>query len=89
MQINRAKILLMQDGHYKKSFKFDHVWPIVKDFEKFKDSNKSTRQVFRSQNFNNISSGSEYSHSDSPLLGSPKQSPLSFNLEDFDVGSSS
>ena len=58
MQINRAKILLMQDAYYKKGFKFDHVWLIVKDFEKFKDGHKSTRQVLQSQNINNISSGS-------------------------------
>ena len=48
MQINRAKILLMQDTHYKKDFKFDHIWLIVKDFEKFKDDNKSAGHVVQS-----------------------------------------
>ena len=43
MQLLRAKILLMQDAHYKKRFKFDYVWQIVKDFEKFKDDNNSSR----------------------------------------------
>ena len=87
--MNRAKLLLMQDAHYQKGFKFDHVWQIVKNFEKFKDDNRSTRQVVQSQNINNISSGSEYSPYDSPLPGSPTQSSLSFNLEDPDVGGSS
>ncbi|XP_050233453.1 uncharacterized protein LOC126681940 [Mercurialis annua] len=27
-----------------KGFKFDHVWHTIKDFEKFKDNNNSTRQ---------------------------------------------
>ncbi|XP_060176387.1 uncharacterized protein LOC132606770 isoform X2 [Lycium barbarum] len=35
--INQVKCLLMQDSNYKKGFKFDHVWDMMKDFEKFKD----------------------------------------------------
>ncbi|XP_059310913.1 uncharacterized protein LOC132062345 [Lycium ferocissimum] len=35
--INQAKCLLMQDPSYKKGFKFDHVWDMLKDFEKFKN----------------------------------------------------
>ncbi|KAK6158051.1 hypothetical protein DH2020_005365 [Rehmannia glutinosa] len=33
--LNRARELLMQDKKYKKEFKFDHVWPLLKDMEKF------------------------------------------------------
>ncbi|XP_019186002.1 PREDICTED: uncharacterized protein LOC109180747 [Ipomoea nil] len=33
--INRAKALMEQDAKFKNGFKFDHVWPIVKDLEKF------------------------------------------------------
>lgn len=36
MQLNQAKTLLMQDPSYKKGFKFDHVWSMMKDAEKFK-----------------------------------------------------
>ena len=28
----------MDDPKFKKSFKFDHVWKIMKDFKKFKDN---------------------------------------------------
>ncbi|KAG8657697.1 hypothetical protein MANES_03G086209v8 [Manihot esculenta] len=35
--LNQAKTLLMQDPSYKKGFKFDHVWSMMKDTEKFKD----------------------------------------------------
>ncbi|XP_031129020.1 uncharacterized protein LOC116030790 [Ipomoea triloba] len=34
--LDRAKELMAQDAKFKKGFKFDHVWPIVKDLEKFK-----------------------------------------------------
>lgn len=33
--LDRAKELLRQDPKYKKGFKFDHVWHIVKDMHKF------------------------------------------------------
>ncbi|KAG5580739.1 hypothetical protein H5410_051366, partial [Solanum commersonii] len=35
--INQAKMLLIQEPTYKKGFKFDHIWNLMKDFEKFKD----------------------------------------------------
>ncbi|XP_031273172.1 uncharacterized protein LOC116131648 [Pistacia vera] len=34
----QAKMLLAQDKSYKKGFRFDHVWPILKDIEKFIDN---------------------------------------------------
>ncbi|XP_019190220.1 PREDICTED: uncharacterized protein LOC109184650 [Ipomoea nil] len=33
--INRARALMEQEAKFKNGFKFDHVWPIVKDLEKF------------------------------------------------------
>ncbi|XP_019167859.1 PREDICTED: uncharacterized protein LOC109163563 [Ipomoea nil] len=33
--LNRAKELVKQDPKFKGGFKFDHVWPIVKDMQKF------------------------------------------------------
>ena len=79
----------MQDPQYKKGFKFDHVWHMLKDFEKFKDNNNSPRPGFRLENFNNISSGSEYSASESQIPESPEESPFSINLEENNVGGSS
>ncbi|XP_070052685.1 uncharacterized protein [Nicotiana tomentosiformis] len=37
LPINQAKCLLTQYPNYKIDFKFDHVWDMLKDFEKFKD----------------------------------------------------
>ena len=54
MQLHRAKILLMQDACYKKSFKFDHVRHIIKDFKNFKENN-SLKQTIRSHSVNHIS----------------------------------
>ena len=43
LQLDRAKLLLTQDPSFKSGFKFDHVWPILKDIEKYVDSsNRST-----------------------------------------------
>lgn len=35
----------MQVPTYKKDFKFDHVWNLMKDFEKFKDIDTEKRKV--------------------------------------------
>ncbi|KAL5741765.1 hypothetical protein ACOSP7_028497 [Xanthoceras sorbifolium] len=37
--LNQAKALLAQDPKFKKGFKFDHMWPLLKDTEKFADVN--------------------------------------------------
>nr|XP_009785360.1 PREDICTED: uncharacterized protein LOC104233635 [Nicotiana sylvestris] len=38
--LTQAKALLMQDSNFKKGFKFDHVWDIMKNFEKFYSSQR-------------------------------------------------
>ncbi|XP_059289245.1 uncharacterized protein LOC132042733 [Lycium ferocissimum] len=43
--IDQAKCLLMQDPNYQKGFKFDHVWDMMKDFEKFKDVDAGSKKV--------------------------------------------
>ncbi|CAH9051878.1 unnamed protein product [Cuscuta europaea] len=35
----------MQDPNYSKGFKFDHVWDMIKKFEKFKDNVSTSRHV--------------------------------------------
>ncbi|XP_050236699.1 uncharacterized protein LOC126686610 [Mercurialis annua] len=69
----QAKILLMQDPGYSKGFKFDHVWNIMKNFEKFNNISK------KSTNF--VSSESDSPMSDY-LTGSPGLSNFSMNLND-------
>ncbi|KAK3189514.1 hypothetical protein Dsin_029075 [Dipteronia sinensis] len=46
--ITRAKILLTQDNNYKKGFKLDHLWPIIKEMQKFADNDTAT-SAFRRQ----------------------------------------
>ncbi|XP_020254162.1 uncharacterized protein LOC109831238 [Asparagus officinalis] len=66
-------MLFMQEPKHKKGFKFDHVWNMVKDFEKFKDDVPTARQVGRRQpqsvNFNS-------SQSDNPTSKSPISTSL-------------
>ncbi|KAK2662952.1 hypothetical protein Ddye_001526 [Dipteronia dyeriana] len=45
--MNQAKILLSQDNKYKHGFRFDHVWPILKDMEKFTDNETETQSPFQ------------------------------------------
>ncbi|XP_019158426.1 PREDICTED: interaptin-like [Ipomoea nil] len=33
--LDRAKDLMSQDAKFQKGFRFDHIWPILKDLEKF------------------------------------------------------
>ncbi|KAK3192948.1 hypothetical protein Dsin_024258 [Dipteronia sinensis] len=40
--MNQTKILLAQDNKYKYGFKFEHVWPILKDMQKFTDNDIAT-----------------------------------------------
>ncbi|XP_020262906.1 glutathione S-transferase T3-like [Asparagus officinalis] len=64
----QAKMLFMQEPKYKKGFKFDHVWNMVKIFEKFKDDVPTARQVGRRQS---QSVNFDSSQSDNPTLESP------------------
>ncbi|XP_039138851.1 uncharacterized protein LOC120276192 [Dioscorea cayenensis subsp. rotundata] len=54
--INRAKKMLLDDPNYKKGFKFDHVWHIVRNFEKFKDNVITSNQINRKHGFDYVSS---------------------------------
>lgn len=89
LQLNRAKQLYTQGDGKKKGFKFDHVWSIVKDFEKFKDHNP-IRRATQPQSFDHASSQSENPTPDSPTQASPGLSSFSLNLDDSDeVGGTS
>ena len=89
MQLDRVKILLMQDANYKKGFKFDHVWNIMKDFQKFKDDATIARQVYQKQTSNYVSSESDNPISNSYQPESPGLSSFPINLNDDNIGGSS
>ncbi|XP_020242700.1 uncharacterized protein LOC109820915 [Asparagus officinalis] len=77
------------DKNYKKGFKVDHVWPILKDIKKFADV-KAGIQVRRMQHGNFASSQSEYSPtSESPTPASPRLASFGFNMNDNDFGGTS
>ncbi|KAG2297948.1 hypothetical protein Bca52824_034420 [Brassica carinata] len=40
----QAKLMFVDDPKYKGSWKFDHVWNIIKKFEKFKDGDTSAKK---------------------------------------------
>ncbi|XP_020249922.1 uncharacterized protein LOC109827343 [Asparagus officinalis] len=79
-------MLFMQELKYKKGFKFDHVWNMVKNFEKFKDDVPTARQVGRrqSQSVNFDSSQSDNPTPESPISTSPRLS--SFTPSERPIG---
>ncbi|XP_031274468.1 uncharacterized protein LOC116132938 [Pistacia vera] len=84
----QAKMLLAQDKSYEKGFKFDHVWPILKDIEKFTDNVNAT-EVFQRQ-----IDRFETQESETPTLKSPQSMPCdissnSLNISDENIGGSS
>ena len=84
MQFDQAKVMLMEDPKFKTGWKFDHVWNIIKNFEKFKDGATSARQVSPSPCFGYASSKSENPNSDNHSQASPGLSSFSQNLDDGD-----
>jgi len=71
----------MQEPTYKKGFKFDHVWNLMKDFEKFKDIDTGKKKV-RGQGSTLQSSESEAPSPTSPIVSSPNLSSFSLNLNE-------
>ncbi|KAK3184824.1 hypothetical protein Dsin_032110 [Dipteronia sinensis] len=84
----RAKILLTRDKKYKKGFKFDLVWSIFKDMQKFTDNDSAT-SAFQRQSDNFASSQEDPLTPESPTSASPGLSSFSLNITNDDVGSSS
>ena len=78
-------MLLTQDKKYNKGFKFDHVWPILKDIEKFGDDHSITTPYFRRQSSEFVSSQLDSPALESPTLVSPTLSSFSLNINDEHV----
>ena len=78
-------MLFMQEPKYKRGFKFDHVWNIVKNFEMFKDNVPTARQAARKQSqHENVDLSQSDSHTvESPISASPP------TLNDDNVGGTS
>ncbi|WZZ66147.1 hypothetical protein YC2023_077517 [Brassica napus] len=54
--LNQANMLLAQDVKYKRDFKFDHIWPILKCMEKFTNNNGNAPGAFHEEGRNITSS---------------------------------
>ncbi|KZV41891.1 hypothetical protein F511_32416 [Dorcoceras hygrometricum] len=83
--LNRAKDLLMQDTEFRKGFKFDHVWPIMKDFVKFtSESNPPpTQKTIHETNLD--SSQSDMRTPNTPISGSTGLPSFELNLSSDDT----
>ena len=86
--MNRAKVLFSQDKKYKRGFKFDHVWPILKDMQKFSDNDSATSTPRRPRG-HNVSSQEDSPTPESPTMASPGISSFSLNISSDDAGGSS
>ncbi|KAI0500750.1 hypothetical protein KFK09_018966 [Dendrobium nobile] len=80
--LDQARLLFAQDEKFKAGWKFEHVWNIIKNFEKFQDGNSNAGNASRMSNFGNASSESENLTPDSGKQQSPGLSAFSLNLDD-------
>ncbi|KAL2488532.1 hypothetical protein Fot_41824 [Forsythia ovata] len=87
--LNRAKTLLAQEDKFKKGFKFDHVWFLLKDTEKFGHDNCRELPDYQRQSVNFASSQSESPTSESPSSASPGLSSFSLQIDEENVGGTS
>nr|XP_016512269.1 PREDICTED: uncharacterized protein LOC107829311 [Nicotiana tabacum] len=83
--IAQAKTLLMQDPNFKIGFKFDHVWDMMKYFEKFSDVDFGRTKV-RKHGSTYVSSESEARTPSSPLVSFPNLSSFSLKLNEDVAG---
>ncbi|KAK3183829.1 hypothetical protein Dsin_031115 [Dipteronia sinensis] len=86
--MNQAKILLAQDNKYKYGFKFEHVWHILKDMQKFVDNDIATL-VSRRESSHFVSSQEDSLTPESPTMAYPRLFSFSLNITSDDGGGSS
>ena len=79
---------MAEDKSYKKGFRFDHVWPILKDIENFTD-NGNVAEVLQRQTGRFVSLESKTPTLESPQSVSLGLSSFSLNINDEDIGGSS
>ncbi|XP_062080592.1 uncharacterized protein LOC133785360 [Humulus lupulus] len=82
-RLTRAKVLLALDKNYKK---FNHVWQVLKDIEKFGDDHNNATSYIQRQSSNFVTSQSESPTTKSPTLASSGLSSFSLNINDENIG---
>lgn len=76
MQLQRAKVLYVQDPNNKsKSFKFDHVWDSMKDYEQWDNTARKPREQCDPE-------------MESPVSPEPGLSSFTINLSDENASGS-
>ncbi|KAK2663929.1 hypothetical protein Ddye_002503 [Dipteronia dyeriana] len=86
--MKQAKMLLSQDAKYKHGFKFNHVWSILKDIQKFTD-NETTTSPFQRETSHFVASQEDSPNPKSLTTVSPGLSQFSLNMSSYDGGGSS
>ncbi|XP_028552077.1 uncharacterized protein LOC114579983 [Dendrobium catenatum] len=82
LRLDQAILLFARDEKFKAGWKFEHVWNIIKNFEKFQDGNSNAGKASRMSSFGYASSESENLTLDSGKQQSPGLSVFSLNLDD-------
>ncbi|XP_062102924.1 uncharacterized protein LOC133813910 [Humulus lupulus] len=78
-------MLLVQDLKYRRWLKFDHVWSILKDCEKFTNDNTNSPTRFQQQG-RNFNSPHSCSHGfESPTSAPSGMSSFDLNMNDEEV----
>ncbi|GAY56080.1 hypothetical protein CUMW_169060 [Citrus unshiu] len=83
--VTKSKVILAQDNKYNKGFKFDHVWPILKDIERFGDDYSIVTPYFQRKSSEFVSSQLDSPTLESPTSASPGLSSFSLNINDEHV----
>ncbi|XP_002878780.2 uncharacterized protein LOC9316687 [Arabidopsis lyrata subsp. lyrata] len=78
--LNQAKIMFKDDPSIIGGWKYEHVWDIVKNFEKFKDGVPRPKRLSIPIRLEHTSLESENPTIDSPTQASPHLSASSLNL---------
>ncbi|KAI3463838.1 hypothetical protein Pfo_020501 [Paulownia fortunei] len=76
LQFFRAKMMLQEDKNFKKGFKFDHVWPILKDTKKFGNEINISKPVFQSQSSSQGLSSFSLNINEENVDGTSTQRPI-------------
>ncbi|XP_042423064.1 uncharacterized protein LOC122010615 [Zingiber officinale] len=85
--LTRVKMLFAEDPKYTKGFKFDHVWNILKDIEKFGTDTMNTASMkSRQQNDNVDSSEQQFFEEAFHTHSYPCVSVFDLNITDLDSG---
>ncbi|KAG8388317.1 hypothetical protein BUALT_Bualt02G0113000 [Buddleja alternifolia] len=81
-KLQRAKLIFVENVKFKAGFKFDHVWNMLKDIEKFLDNDTTRRQVCGKDPSDYSSSQSDNQTPDCNTPESPGFPRFSMNLND-------